>query len=233
MRLASFFTSSMDLTTLTPPPLPRPPAWICAFTTQTGPGSSLRRRHGFFHREGGLAAGHRRAEAAQDLFGLIFVNVHGWDSLIWPGEIGAERGRTRLPMQGSTIVWRKVRDTKTQIPNRAGHMPVTAARIRPATDATSALPMRSFLPSRRYWLGRVASGRNPGRIRGDGSRLCRTGRWQRGCFLESRYCPLPMTAADEMGSGQKTRAHIPGRTSSSRRAFEARIVTMAARASRQ
>jgi hypothetical protein len=26
MRWASFFTSSMDLTTLTPPPLPRPPA---------------------------------------------------------------------------------------------------------------------------------------------------------------------------------------------------------------
>ncbi len=38
MRSASFFTSSMDFTTLTPPPLPRPPAWICAFTTQTGPG---------------------------------------------------------------------------------------------------------------------------------------------------------------------------------------------------
>src|SRR6476661_8688949 len=31
----------MDLTTLTPPALPRPPAWICAFTTQTGPPSSF------------------------------------------------------------------------------------------------------------------------------------------------------------------------------------------------
>ena len=30
----------MDFTTLTPPALPRPPAWICAFTTQTGPPSS-------------------------------------------------------------------------------------------------------------------------------------------------------------------------------------------------
>ncbi len=29
----------MDLHTLTPPPLPRPPAWIWAFTTQTGPPS--------------------------------------------------------------------------------------------------------------------------------------------------------------------------------------------------
>src|SRR6478609_5667937 len=39
MRVASFFTSSIDFTTLTPPALPRPPAWICAFTTHTGPGS--------------------------------------------------------------------------------------------------------------------------------------------------------------------------------------------------
>ena len=32
-------TSSSDLATFTPPPLPRPPAWICAFTTQTLPPS--------------------------------------------------------------------------------------------------------------------------------------------------------------------------------------------------
>ncbi len=41
MRVDSFFTSSTDLTTLTPPALPRPPAWIWAFTTQTGPPSSF------------------------------------------------------------------------------------------------------------------------------------------------------------------------------------------------
>src|SRR5690348_4310815 len=34
---ASSRTSSMDLATFTPPPLPRPPAWICALTTQTLP----------------------------------------------------------------------------------------------------------------------------------------------------------------------------------------------------
>src|SRR6476659_6169731 len=39
-RFASFSTSSIDFTTLTPPALPRPPAWICALTTQTGPPSS-------------------------------------------------------------------------------------------------------------------------------------------------------------------------------------------------
>src|SRR5882762_5599415 len=33
-------TSSADFATFTPPPLPRPPAWICAFTTHTLPPSS-------------------------------------------------------------------------------------------------------------------------------------------------------------------------------------------------
>src|SRR5882672_5775859 len=32
-------TSSSERATLTPPPLPRPPAWICALTTQTEPPS--------------------------------------------------------------------------------------------------------------------------------------------------------------------------------------------------
>src|SRR5882762_5308969 len=34
-------TSSMDFASFTPPPLPRPPAWICAFTTHTLPPSFL------------------------------------------------------------------------------------------------------------------------------------------------------------------------------------------------
>src|SRR5487761_2562229 len=37
--LAYCLTSSFDLATLTPPPLPRPPAWICALTTHTLPPS--------------------------------------------------------------------------------------------------------------------------------------------------------------------------------------------------
>ena len=37
--LASSFTSAIDLATFTPPPLPRPPAWIWALTTQTLPPS--------------------------------------------------------------------------------------------------------------------------------------------------------------------------------------------------
>ena len=39
MRSASRAHLVEDLTTLTPPPLPRPPAWIWALTTQTGPPS--------------------------------------------------------------------------------------------------------------------------------------------------------------------------------------------------
>ncbi len=37
----NFFTSSSDFASFTPPPLPRPPAWIWAFTTQTLPPSAL------------------------------------------------------------------------------------------------------------------------------------------------------------------------------------------------
>src|SRR5471032_2201275 len=37
ISLAFARTSSSDLATFTPPPLPRPPAWIWAFTTQTFP----------------------------------------------------------------------------------------------------------------------------------------------------------------------------------------------------
>src|SRR5262249_50405337 len=40
-RSASLRTSSFDFTTLTPPALPRPPAWICALTTTTGVPSSF------------------------------------------------------------------------------------------------------------------------------------------------------------------------------------------------
>src|SRR5688572_4518600 len=38
---AIFFASSGDFASFTPPPLPRPPAWICAFTTTTSVPSSL------------------------------------------------------------------------------------------------------------------------------------------------------------------------------------------------
>ena len=45
---------------LTPPPLPRPPAWICAFTTQTGPPSCFAARTASSTRERRNAARHRR-----------------------------------------------------------------------------------------------------------------------------------------------------------------------------
>ena len=39
MSLVSCSTSPMDRASFTPPPLPRPPAWICALTTHTSPPS--------------------------------------------------------------------------------------------------------------------------------------------------------------------------------------------------
>jgi hypothetical protein len=41
---ASVRTSSIERASLTPPPLPRPPAWICALTTYTGPGKAFAAR---------------------------------------------------------------------------------------------------------------------------------------------------------------------------------------------
>ena len=38
---AIVFASAGDLASFTPPPLPRPPAWICAFTTVTFVPSSV------------------------------------------------------------------------------------------------------------------------------------------------------------------------------------------------
>ena len=89
MRVASFFTSSIDFTTLTPPALPRPPAWICAFTTQTGPPSSLRGLHRLVDAERRNAVRHRHAEFAQHRLGLVFVDVHGMPDLC---SLAADRG---------------------------------------------------------------------------------------------------------------------------------------------
>ena len=54
--------SSAFLATLTPPPLPRPPAWICALTTTLPPRRSGG-QFGFGHGVNHFAAGHRHAVA--------------------------------------------------------------------------------------------------------------------------------------------------------------------------
>ena len=76
MLRASSAVSAASFATLTPPPLPRPPAWICAFTT-TLPPICLAARSGLLHRERHLAARHRDVVLAQDGLGLILVNFHG------------------------------------------------------------------------------------------------------------------------------------------------------------
>ncbi len=76
MFWAAAFTSSTDFTTLTPPALPRPPAWIWAFTTQTLPPSFLRGLHRLFRRIGDVARRRRDAVLTDQRLGLILVNVH-------------------------------------------------------------------------------------------------------------------------------------------------------------
>ena len=68
--------SSGDLTTFTPPPLPRPPAWIWALTT-TVPPSRRAAAPGVFGREHDVSLRHGNAVAGQDGLRLILVNLHG------------------------------------------------------------------------------------------------------------------------------------------------------------
>ena len=69
-------TSSSDFATLTPPPLPRPPAWICALTTQTVPPSYFAAVDRLVDRKAGNAARRRDAVLAQDFLALVLVYVH-------------------------------------------------------------------------------------------------------------------------------------------------------------
>ena len=74
---ASCAASSAERASFTPPPLPRPPAWICAFTTTTGVPSfwaTLRASSGAGDH---LTARGGNAKAAKNLLSLIFVNFHG------------------------------------------------------------------------------------------------------------------------------------------------------------
>ena len=77
---------STDLVRRTPPfspasaslnlPLPRPPAWICALTTQRGPSNSPAADLRFFGAHHDAAIRDRCTKAAQKGFRLIFVDVH-------------------------------------------------------------------------------------------------------------------------------------------------------------
>ena len=76
---ASSAASSADLAIFTPPPLPRPPAWICALTTTpVAPSwnSARGRSVGFFGALDHLSARHGHSVLRQDGFALVLVNFH-------------------------------------------------------------------------------------------------------------------------------------------------------------
>ena len=68
--------SSIERASLTPPPLPRPPAWICALTTQTGPPSVLRGLDRLVDGERRDAPRHGHAELREDFLALVLVDLH-------------------------------------------------------------------------------------------------------------------------------------------------------------
>ena len=66
--------ASGPFTTLTPPPLPRPPAWICALTTTMPPPSVGRGRLAPRRREGDLAL---EARARRTFSGSLCLDIRG------------------------------------------------------------------------------------------------------------------------------------------------------------
>ena len=76
LRRRAGSTSSSERASLTPPPLPRPPAWICALTTQTEPPSFCAASRRLANAERGVAARHRDAETGKDFLALVFVDLH-------------------------------------------------------------------------------------------------------------------------------------------------------------
>ena len=87
ISVAYFFTSSMFLASLTPPALPRPPAWICALTTTAGEPISF----GFLqlHQRWGPAV--RLVRLHRRISGLPYFDTHecSWSWLaIWYESLG-------------------------------------------------------------------------------------------------------------------------------------------------
>ena len=85
---ASAHASSGSFASFTPPPLPRPPAWICALTTARPP-SRLRDLPRLRRVVGDLAARHGHAVAREDRLGLVLVDFHGTRRIIRGGRPSA------------------------------------------------------------------------------------------------------------------------------------------------
>ena len=69
-------TSSIERASLTPPPLPRPPAWICALTTQTGPPSFCAASTASCTVNAGMPRGTGTPKWRKDFLALVLVDLH-------------------------------------------------------------------------------------------------------------------------------------------------------------
>ena len=100
MARALFCASAKSFATLTPPPLPRPPAWICALTTTTSrPVSFWTGAHrvvDFAEVHDGAADRDWDAVALEQLLALILVNLHGLSPPREPRNTRRAQGTSRL-----------------------------------------------------------------------------------------------------------------------------------------
>jgi hypothetical protein len=70
-------TSSASLANLMPPALPRPPTCTCALNDHRVGVQPFGCRHGIVDGGDRLARRHRNVERAEELFALVFEEVHG------------------------------------------------------------------------------------------------------------------------------------------------------------
>ena len=92
--------AAAPLATLTPPPLPRPPAWICALTTTTSvPVSLLHASDGGLGlvdaSNAGMPFGHRHAVLREELLALVLVDLHVARCITATGTIVRSRRQRR------------------------------------------------------------------------------------------------------------------------------------------
>ena len=87
---------AIDRATFTPPPLPRPPAWICALTHPDLAAELRGRLDRLVDAKADESAGRRHAVLAQHFLALVFVDLHGIQAG-WVNSNFRRRARWRAP----------------------------------------------------------------------------------------------------------------------------------------